>query len=97
MIMFLCVFDWTIAPCVVYLQSGLIRRPVFFFGPSVHEQPNSAQLVHELTEIALSHGGSVTEEELKASYLVVWDDEVDGSLDREVCHLTASFSSVKSF
>lgn len=66
------------------MQMGLIHRPVFCLGQSVHAQPQGAQLVRELSEIALSHGGSVTEDQQKASFVVLWDEEVDGTLDREV-------------
>lgn len=65
-------------------QNGLIRRPVFCFGNSIHEQPQGTQLVRELTDIVLSHGGSLTEDCQKASFVVLWDEEVDGTLDGEV-------------
>jgi hypothetical protein len=42
--------------------------------------------VRELTNIALSHGGTVTDNQQNASFVVLWDDEVDGTLDREVCY-----------
>ena len=57
---------------------------MFYFGDSVRLQPHGPQLTQELIDVAKSHGAVVTEDQGQATFVVLWDEEVDGTLDREV-------------